>query len=101
MALSHDTTYGDKYGPAMTIEDQAKADAYFAECVAHQMRFGFSHEEAVTIERTNLAYWAGYYDHPTRLRVEHLFHCKHPIFGEATDKPPTFETAFALGKAQA
>lgn len=31
--------------------------------------------------------YAGYYDHNTRLRVEKLFKCSHPVFGAATNGP--------------
>jgi len=76
-------TLGEKYGPAMKITSQEEADAYFAQCVAHMMSFGYSREEAERIERSNLGYWAGYFDHETRGRVERLFRCAHPVFGSA------------------
>ena len=41
MELPEKLTIGDKYDPAMKIEDQAEADEYFEACVQHQMRFGF------------------------------------------------------------
>lgn len=74
-------TIGDKYGPAMSINSVADADAYFERCVAHTMSFGKSREEAESIERQNLGYYAGYCDNETRQRVERLFRCAHPIFG--------------------
>lgn len=76
-------TNGQKYGPAMTITDQAAADDYFAKCVRHMMARGHSRTEAERIERANLGYWAGYYDDATRVRVERLFRCAHPVFGAA------------------
>jgi len=91
-------TYGDKYGPAMKITDQKLADQYFEECVEHNMTFGNSREKAEDNERQNLGYWAGYYDHETRLRVEKLFGCKHPVFGSAEDGKPTPGEAFEVGK---
>ena len=91
-------TYGDKYGPAMEITDQKLADQYFEKCVKHTMSFGNNREQAEDIERQNLGYQAGYYDHETRLRVERLFSCKHPVFGSAEDGKPTPEEAFKLGK---
>ena len=91
-------TYGDKYGPAMTLMNQAEADAYFERCVQHCMRFGKSRVEAEAIERSNLGYFAGYYSHETRARVERLFRCAHPLFGAIAEKgPPTAEEAFAAG----
>jgi hypothetical protein len=96
------TTFGEKYGPAMEITDQADADAYFEECVQHSMSFGKSRQEAEQTERSNLGYYAGYYDTETRERVERLFCCAHPIFGAiATNGTPTTEQAFEMGKAAA
>lgn len=75
-------TIGEKYGPAMKITEQAEADRYFQECVAHNMMLsGGSQEEAEAIERDSLGYYAGYYSSETRERVERLFRCKHPVFG--------------------
>lgn len=90
---------GDKYGPALKIETQADADEYFAACVEHNMRVsGHNQEEAEGIERSNLGYYAGYYDLADRLRVERLFHCSHPVFGPAADGEPTAEEAFEMGQ---
>jgi hypothetical protein len=76
--------YGDKYGPAMEITDQAEADAYFEKCVQHMMTYSDEYktrEAAEAVERTNLGYYAGYYGSDTRERVEKLFRCSHPVFG--------------------
>jgi len=99
--MKKEITYGEKYGPAMEITDQELADSYFNECVEHSMTFGHSREQAEEIERKNLGYFAGYYDHETRLRVEELFSCKHPIFGSAEAGKPTPEEAFEMGKTLA
>lgn len=89
---------GDKYGPAMKMTDPNEAKAYFELLVEHNMSFGHSRQEAEHIERSNLGYWAGYYDHETRRRVENLFQCAHPIFGEiAKFGSPTPEEAFLIG----
>lgn len=81
-------TIGDKYSPAMEITDQEAADAYFERLVAHSMLW-HSRDEAERIERINLGYYAGYYSHETRLRVEKLFRCAHPVFGEAVAEKAT------------
>jgi hypothetical protein len=94
MELPRELTIGEKCGPAMQITDQAEADAYFEACVEHCMGFGRSRSEAENIERQNLGYYAGYYDHPTQERVNRLFRTTHPIFG---DKHPTPEEAFKVG----
>lgn len=98
-AFPEQISTGDKYGPAMTIVDQAEADAYFERCVEHHVRaFGVSRAHAETIERANLGYWAGYYDHATRERVERLFNCAHPVFGRIAEVgPPTPAEALVAG----
>ena len=84
--MKGEISIGDKYGPAMEMADQAEADRYFQECVAHTMAFGKTQEEAEKIERTNLGYYAGYYSAETRARVERLFRCAHPVFGAIAER---------------
>jgi hypothetical protein len=91
-------TIGDKYKPAMEMINPKEATDYFELCVEHTMRFGKSRKEAESIERQNFGYFAGYYDQETRLRVERLFNCVHPIFGAVAEHIPTSEEAFELGK---
>lgn len=94
---------GDKYSPAMKIEAQAEADAYFAQCVEHNMRCQESEGSkpsrirAEEVERQNLGYYAGYYSHETRQRVERLFRCSHPVFGKASAHVPTIKECFDAG----
>jgi hypothetical protein len=99
--LAAGITMGDKYGPAMEIEDQAEADAYFNKLVNHALRTGgvSCYDEAVRMERANLGYFAGYFDYQTRERVERLFKCAHPFFGSIAEKgEPSPDEAFRLGK---
>ena len=102
-----DMTIRDKYEPAMTIAEPGEAAAYFERCVEHTMRCRqtdgpVTREQAESIERQNLGYYAGYYDAKTRTRVERLFACTHPIFGAIAEKgEPTPEEAFAMGVASA
>jgi len=98
-SIPDETTMGEKYNPAMEIEDQVIADEYFEMLVEHNMRISDnSRLEAENIERSNLGYIAGYYDHETRLRVEKLFVCRHPMLGKASDEKPTPEEAFEMGQ---
>lgn len=54
--------------------------------------------EPLDIAKENFGYWAGYYSHDVRKKVEHLFECEHPVFGSIEKNgPPTPEQAFALG----
>ena len=97
--MEKNITIGDKYGPAMKITDQAEADAYFEQCVQHSMSFGRTREEAESIERSNLGYYAGYCNTETRWRVERLFKCAHPIFGAIAEKgEPSPDEAFRMGQ---
>jgi len=92
-------TIGETYESAMKITDQKEADKYFEMLVQESMQeSGKSREEIEKIQRSNLAYLAGYYDDETRLRVERLFCCAHPIFGKVSEHIPTIEEAFELGK---
>lgn len=83
----------------MEVTDQTQADRMLLALVRERLT---EHPEmdcdaAFTLERTNLGYFAGYYDAETRLRVERLFDCAHPIFGPASEGIPTPEEAFAAG----
>jgi len=99
MELPKKITIGEKYQPAMKITEQAEADEYFEALVQHCMSFGKNREEAESIERQSLGYFAGYYDSETRERVERLFSCAHPIFGSiAENGQPTAEEALEMGR---
>jgi len=84
-------TYGDCLSLTMKITDQADADQYFKKYVAHIQ--GHLNKEpskddmtAEQIARTNLGYFAGYYDNETRIRIERLFSCSHSIFGNTKNE---------------
>jgi len=97
-----DYTIGEIFKPAMEITDPKEAEEYFeAVIVYHMERYDQSREEATRIQRSNFGYFAGYYDHETRERVERLFCCTHPIFGAASNGAPTPEEAFEMGAAMA
>lgn len=93
-------TIGEAYGPAMKITDQAEANKYFEFLVADCMKVRpqLTREEAESIQRTNLGYYAGYYDEETRARVEALYSCQHPYFGKVAEKgSPTAAEALQVG----
>ena len=90
------TTFGEQLRPAMTITDPDEATQYLKDLVEWSMTYhGSSEEEALSIHKSNLGYFAGYYDAETIQRVNKLFNTEHPIFGKTT---PTFEEAFEAGK---
>jgi len=104
MNVPHKITIGEKYDSAMKITEPAEAQAYFELCVEHCMSHDRTRQEAESIERENLGYYAGYFDDETRRRVEELFGCAHPMFGKIADEnllhhgPITSEAAFEMGK---
>jgi hypothetical protein len=89
----------EKYDPAMEITDQKKADEYFEFLVKYNMEAtGCDQSEAEQTEKDNLGYWAAYYDDETRARVERIFNCEHPIFGNIASEPcPDSKSAFNDG----
>ena len=96
--MKYRNSYFEKYDPAMVITDQAEADRYLEQCVQHNMAHSTNNRtQAEAIERANLGYWAGYYSRETRLRVEQLFDCQHPVLGKAKDKDWTFEELLHKG----
>lgn len=91
-------SWQDDLDAAMKAVDQGEADALFARLVQHSMkRGGHSICEAESIMRENLGYYAGYFSHDTRERVERLYGAIHPIFGSASKGPPTVTEAFEAG----
>jgi len=50
------------------------------------------------ITKSNLGYYAGYYDEETRIRVEKMFQCVHPVFGQYTKNKLTSEQVFEMGR---
>lgn len=102
-----DLKYGDVLGPAMKITTEREAAEYFAALITYMMRFELrearyegrppkTREEIVAIQKSNLGYFAGYYDNETMLRVNRLFRTVHPVFGGVP--PTTPSESFALGE---
>jgi hypothetical protein len=104
--LPDNATHEQKYEPAMLIETQEDADKYFEVLIDHCLRLHelngkeITREEAQGMERTSLAYVAGYYDLATRQRVERLFRCEHPVLGPAPidGSIPTYDDAVQKGR---
>lgn len=97
--LPADATMSQKYDDLMIVEDQAEANQLLERNVVHSMRYSekqLTREEALRIERSNIAYMAGYHDQETRVRVERLFRCVHQLLGSSA-KQLTVEEAFQLG----
>ncbi len=87
-------TYGETLGPAMGITDQGEASAYYNLLIGRSMRGGTTREEAESIVKSNLGYFAGYCSNEVRSRVNLLFGAVHPVFG---NNQPTAGEAFKKG----
>ena len=100
-------TIGETLGPAMEITDPLDAQQYLTDYVNHIQKHldkepRDDNMTAEDIAKANLGYFAGYYDTDTRIRVEKLFSCAHPIFGTIKDNGvPTADQAFQAGKDMA
>lgn len=91
---------GQKYGPITEIKTPEQAREYLEACVTHRLRISpkMNRQEAIEAERDNIGYYAGYFSHEERERIERLFECEHPFFGAAKSGLPSPEQAFNLGK---
>ncbi len=94
MRFPKGSTMGELYKPAMEITDQEEADSYLEDLIEFGMSYGQTREEAMSMQKGNLGYFAGYYDNETMSRINRLFRTTHPIFG---DTSPTAEEAFEMG----
>lgn len=95
-------TYSECLSPAMKIVDQDEATQYLTDYVAFIQKSldKDPRSDSMTAEeiaKVNLGYFAGYHDTETRLRVERLFHCSHPIFGNVSNGIPTIKEVFTAG----
>jgi len=97
-------TFGECLGPAMEITDPQDAQQYLTEYAKYTQKFldKEPRDDDMTAEqicKVNLGYFAGYYDNETRVRVEELFTCSHPVFGSIKNNgSPSPEQAFNMGK---
>ena len=97
--LPQNATIGEIYGPAMKITEKDQADEYFEAIVLRLMKTANKERsEAEDTARSNLGYYAGYYDNKTREQVKRLFLCAHPVFGAIAKGSPTPEEAFRMGQ---
>lgn len=99
-----DLSYGEVLGPAMAVRNHEEAEKYFDNLIKYMMRFypkdektgkKVSIDEHIRIQKSNLGYYAGYYDDATAARVAKYFGAVHPIFGTARITP---KQAFEAGK---
>ncbi len=89
------------YERACEVTHQKDATELLETLVAQIMKEGSNdgktEDEIRAIQISNICYYAGYYDHKTRIRVERLYGGVHPVFGSAKKGAPTPAQAFRLG----
>ena len=92
-------TSGDLYRPAVGIKTKEEAEDYLRKLVQWSVEHhGKDPSEAERIQKSNLGYYAGYFDRETMTRVHELFSCAHPIFGKASDSGEiTADDAYRTG----
>lgn len=89
----NESNWNDAYSKAMNTQTQAEADVYLAALIDRNVaNTELSRKEAQEVERSNLAYWAGYCDNETRERIERLFCCAHPFLGAIAETGPLTAT---------
>ena len=94
-------TIGEIAEPAMKITKLEDAKQYLDDYIRYicMVNKNVDLNESTKIAKSNLAYYAGYYDNKTRERVEKLFNCSHPIFGSISKNgTPTSKQAFDMGR---
>ncbi len=94
-------SFHEIFEQALKINTKEEADVYLDEYSKWIRLRSFGKElvkEPEDIVRENFGYYAGYYSHDVRRKIEGLFECEHPIFGSIEKNgPPTMQQAFALG----
>lgn len=87
------------YEPAMKITTKSEAEIFLNELsnfiAGNQLSL---YNYALEVAKENIAYYAGYYDIETRIRVEDLFKCEHPVMKKAAHYTYTNEELFAMGQ---
>jgi len=78
-------TFKEALSPAMEITEQEDADQYLVEYTNFIQKHldknpRSDRRPALEIAKINLGYYSGYCDEVTRIRIETLFNCQHPIF---------------------
>lgn len=91
-------TMGDKYKVACEkVRTPEQAKVWLEILIKHNMSHStppHTRKEAEEIERQNIGYFAGYYDHDIQDVVCKTFNTEHPIFGKTK---PTGEQALRAG----
>lgn len=80
-------TFGEVFESAMKCDTLDQANSWMQhEVQRHVTEYNQTPEEAENIIKSNLGYFAGYYDEATREKIERLFSAQRPIFGSVSIK---------------
>lgn len=100
--FTRDATFAALLDPAMQIaqaRDHEAAEAFIEAYTTYLIdMWDHTPESAHETIQINLGYYAGYYDHATRVAVQEVFGAVHPVFGAVN---PTPEQAFDAGQQAA
>jgi hypothetical protein len=83
---SHTMSIHDMYRPCCVgIFTKQQADEYLDYLVRYFEKLGVESPEET--HRSNIAFYASYWDADTRKRVFELFETEHPVYGKEPPKP--------------
>lgn len=92
-----------EYALLLAKRDKTEADQFYNSYVSFVMNENnSSREDAEKICKSNLGYFAGYYDKDTCDVIYNTYKCCHPIFGGnpfSVSPKEAFETGYELGKS--
>ena len=97
-------TFGEVFNLALKLAKENKTEAIewfkeYVKCIMQES--GVNWDEAVSVAKSNLGYFAGYYSQDVCDIIYETYQCSHPIFG---DKPfsvspeEAFNKGLELGK---
>ena len=100
-------TFGELFNLALKLAKENKSEAieWFKEYVQYIMIANnkTDWDEAVSIAKSNLGYFAGYYDAKTYDLIYETYQCSHPIFGNKPseiDPREAFRKGFEKGNSK-
>jgi hypothetical protein len=96
-----DVYEGVDWEGAMKVSTKEEADGWLDVAVRKLHAASQGSQTKIEIEfaiKSNLGWFAGYYSHEDRDRIEKLFGCQHPYFGSiAVNGPPSVTEAIRIG----
>ena len=96
---------GELFNEALRLAKENKDEAHeffkaYVKAVIDENDEVYSLEEAERIAKSNLGYWAGYYNEETCVIIYETYRCEHPIFGKKpfnTSPDVAFKKGYEMG----